>query len=112
LGFAYDHSLFYATGGLAYGETKQHIDMFGPTGNLQFSGDQSQVKVGFAVGAGIEQVITNNLTVKVEYLFFDLGKDTLNVAVIPGSGGAGTGYNSHFDQNGHIARVGLNYRFN
>lgn len=112
LGFAYDHSLFYATGGLAYGETKQHIDMFGPTGNLQFSGDQSQVKVGFAVGAGMEQAITNNLTVKAEYLFFDLGKDTLNVAVIPGSGGAGTGYNSHFDQNGHIARVGLNYRFN
>jgi outer membrane immunogenic protein len=31
LGLAYDHSLFHATGGLAYGETKQHIDMFGPT---------------------------------------------------------------------------------
>ncbi len=112
LGFAYDRSLFYATGGLAYGETQQHIDMFGPTGNVQFSGDRRQVKVGFAVGAGMEQAITNNVTVKAEYLFFDLGRDTLNVAVIPGSGGAGTGYNSRFDENGHIVRVGLNYRFN
>jgi outer membrane immunogenic protein len=112
LGFAYDHSLFYVTGGLAYGETEQHVDMFGPTGNLQFSGDRSGVKAGFAVGAGLEHAIANNVTVKGEYLYYDLGKDTLDVAVIPGSGGAGTGYNSHFENNGHILRVGLNYKLN
>jgi outer membrane immunogenic protein len=112
LGFAYDRSLFYATGGFAYGETERHIDMFGATGNLQFSGDRREVKTGFAVGAGLEHAITNNVTVKGEYLFFDLGKDTLDVAVIPGSGGAGTGYNSHFKDTGHIVRVGLNYKFN
>jgi outer membrane immunogenic protein len=112
LGFAYDHSLFYVTGGLAYGETEQHVDMFGPTGNLQFSGDRRGLKAGFAAGAGLEQAIANNVTVKGEYLYYDLGKDTLDVAVIPGSGGAGTGYNSHFNNNGHILRVGLNYKLN
>ncbi len=48
---------------------------------------------------------------KGEYLFYDLGRNTVNVAVIPGSGGGGTGYNSTFKNEGHIARVGLNYKF-
>jgi outer membrane immunogenic protein len=112
VGYAYDRALFYATGGFAYGKSEHHIDMLGPTGNLQFSGDSSDVKTGYAVGAGVEYAVTDNVTVKGEYLFFDLGKDTVNVAVIPGSGGAGTGYNSHFSDNGHIVRVGLNYKIN
>jgi outer membrane immunogenic protein len=35
----------------------------------------------------------------------------VNVAVIPGSGGGGTGYNSTFRNDGHIGRIGLNYKF-
>ena len=31
--------------------------------------------------------LTFNWTVKAEYLFYDLGNNTVNVAVIPGSGG-------------------------
>jgi outer membrane immunogenic protein len=110
VGFADNRALYYVTGGFAYGETEQHIDMFGPTGNLQFSGDRTRFKEGFAAGAGVEYAISNNVTVKGEYLYYDLGRDTLNVGVIPGSGGAGTGYNSHFEDSGHIVRVGLNYK--
>ena len=29
---------------------------------------------------------------------------------IPGSGGVGTGYDVRFDNRGHIARIGLNYK--
>jgi outer membrane immunogenic protein len=112
LGLASDRALFYVTGGLAYGESQHSITMFGPTGNVQFAGDKSDTKTGYAVGAGIEYAVTNNVTLKGEYLFYDLGSDTVNVAVIPGSGGAGTGYNSHYDDNGHIVRVGFNYKFN
>ena len=111
LGIANDRALFYATGGLAYGESEHHINMFGATGNLQFAGDSSKVKTGFAVGAGVEYALTYNVLLKGEYLFYDLGKDTVNVAVLPGSGGAGTGYNSRYDDNGHIIRVGMNYKF-
>jgi|SRR5476649_522173 len=110
-GYAFDRTLIYATGGLAYGETSQSIDMFGPTGNTQFSGDQSRFKVGYTVGAGIEQAITQNLSFKTEYLFYDLGSDKLNVAVIPGSGGAGTGYDSRFKNDGQMIRAGLNWKF-
>jgi outer membrane immunogenic protein len=112
LGIANDRALFYATGGLAYGESEHHINMFGATGNLQFAGDSSKVKTGYAVGAGVEYALTYNVMLKGEYLFYDLGKDTVNVAVLPGSGGAGTGYNSRYDDNGHIIRVGMNYKFN
>jgi outer membrane immunogenic protein len=111
LGYAYDRALFYGTGGFAYGETKQHIDMFGPTQNLQFSGDHNQLKTGYAAGAGVEYAVTDKISVKGEFLYYDLGHNALNVAVIPGSGGAGTGYNSHFEEDGEVVRFGLNYKF-
>ncbi len=111
LGVTYDRALFYATGGLAYGDTKHSVTMFGPTGNVQFAGDRSETKVGYAVGAGLEYALYRNLSVKAEYLYYNLGRDTVNVAVIPGSGGAGTGYNSHFQDSGNLVRVGLNYKF-
>jgi outer membrane immunogenic protein len=112
LGVAYDRALFYATGGFAYGESEHRVDMLGAAGNLQFAGSSSQIKAGFAVGAGVEYAVANNVTLRGEYLYYDLGSDTVNVAVIPGSGGAGTGYNSHYDDTGHILRVGLNYKIN
>lgn len=112
IGVTYDRALFYATGGFAYGESEHRVDMLGAAGNLQFSGNRTEVKTGYAVGAGLEYAVTNNFTVRGEYLYYDLGKDTVNVAVLPGSGGAGTGYNSRFDDKGNIVRVGLNYKFN
>jgi hypothetical protein len=30
---------------------------------------------------------------------------------VPGGGGGGTGYNSRFENDGHIVRAGLNYKF-
>jgi outer membrane immunogenic protein len=114
LGYAYDRVLFYATGGFAYGQSDHSVNMLGAAsaGDLQFSGRNNQLKTGYAVGVGVEYALTNHLTIRGEYLFYDLGSDTVNVAVIPNSGGAGTGYNSHFDDNGHILRVGLNYKIN
>ena len=112
LGFTYDRALFYATGGLAYGETKQRVDMFGAAGSAQFSGSKDDFKVGYAVGAGVEYAVTERFSLKGEYLYYDLGRSKLDVAVIPGSGGAGTGYDSRFYNNGQIFRVGLNYTFN
>ncbi|WP_236318685.1 outer membrane protein [Pseudomonas canadensis] len=110
-GYAFDHTLVYGTAGLAYGETSQNVDMFGPTGNTQFSDDQSHFKMGYTVGAGIEQAIPKNLSFKTEYLYYDLGEDKLNVAVIPGIGGAGTGYDSKFNNDGQMFRVRLNWKF-
>ena len=113
LGYAFDRTLVYATGGLAYGEMKSSANFFGPLpGNaLQFTGTKNNTAFGYTIGAGVEYAFTNNITAKGEYLYYDLGKSTANVAVIPGSGGGGTGYNSRFKNGGHLVRVGLNYKF-
>jgi outer membrane immunogenic protein len=111
LGYVFDRTLIYATGGLAYGDVRNSVDFFGTAGQLQFTGSTSGIETGYTVGGGIEHAFLPNWTVKGEYLFYDLGSRTVNVAVIPGSGGGGTGYNSMFKNDGHIARIGLNYKF-
>jgi outer membrane immunogenic protein len=111
LGVTLDRALFYATGGLAYGRTQHSVTMFGPTDNVQFAGDREKTEVGYTVGGGVEYGITRRVSLKAEYLYYDLGRSTLDVAVVPGSGGAGTGYNSHFKDGGNIVRAGINYKF-
>jgi outer membrane immunogenic protein len=110
-GVTLNRALVYATGGLAYGETEHSVTMFGPTGNVQFAGERKKTEVGFTAGGGAEYALTNHVSAKAEYLYYDLGKNIVDVAVIPGSGGAGTGYNSRFKDSGNLVRVGFNYRF-
>lgn len=109
-GFALDRTLIYGTGGLAFGKVNSSVSMFDPSGVKQFTDESSDTKVGYAVGAGVEHAVTNNITFKTEYLYYDLGKDRLNVSAIPGTGVAG-GYDSTFRNDGHLVRVGLNYKF-
>jgi outer membrane immunogenic protein len=111
LGYVFDRTLIYATGGLAYGDVRNSVDFFGPANQLQFTGTNSSIQTGYAVGGGIEHAFQPNWTIKGEYIYYDLGRETVNVAVIPGSGGGGTGYNSTFRNDGHIGRIGLNYKF-
>lgn len=113
-GYVFDRTMVYATGGFAYGGVSNTVSFFGTPatgGLLQFVGSNRDLETGYTVGGGIEHFISNNFSVKAEYLYYDLGRTTVNVAVIPGNGGGGTGYNSRFDNEGHIVRVGLNYKF-
>ena len=110
LGYAWDRTLIYATGGLAYGEV-QHSGSFNNAANaVQFAGSTRDTKTGYTVGGGIEHAWTGNWTVKAEYLYYDLGTTDVTVALVPGVAGTG-GYNSSFKDDGHIVRAGLNYKF-
>ena len=111
VGVAFDRTLLFVTAGLAYGEVSNGADFFGPANQLQFTGQKSGVETGYVVGGGVEHAFSANWTLKGEYLYFDLGKQTVGVNVVPGSGGGGTGYDSRFENDGHILRAGLNYRF-
>jgi outer membrane immunogenic protein len=113
LGFAWERSLIYATGGFAYGGVKNSANFFGPQpGNVrQFTGNFDNTETGYTVGGGFEHAFGSNWSFKLEYLYYDLGDTTVAVNVIPGSGGGGTGYFSTFSNDGHIVRAGLNYRF-
>lgn len=114
LGFAFDRLLVYATGGLAYGDVSSRAGVTGVQAPaLVWTGRSSEVQFGWTVGGGIEYAVTNNLTLKAEYLYYDLGDQT--VRTIPNAAAAavvpGVAYDARFETSGQIARVGLNYKF-
>lgn len=113
IGYDLNGILLYGTGGLAYGGVNNSANFSGPLPAAvpQFQGGINNTKYGWTVGGGLEYALDTNWSVKTEYLYYDLGSNSVPVGVIPGSGGAGTGYNVNFNNYGHIARVGLNYKF-
>ena len=91
-GYAYDRYLFYGTGGLAVGDVK-----------LSAPGTSfSDTHVGWTIGAGIEAAITDNFTLRGEYLYTDLGKVDGNLG--------GSPFATEFDS--HTVRAGVTYKFN
>jgi outer membrane immunogenic protein len=115
LGYAFDRTLLYVTGGLAFGDTPGVGDGYHFAG---FNFDRASKagggwKLGFAVGAGVEYALNNNWSVKAEGLYYDLGKKSgASVGTFAPPPGAYS-YNSGIrtDTTGVIARVGLNYKF-
>ncbi|WP_448956402.1 outer membrane protein [Labrys neptuniae] len=105
--------LLYATAGLAYGEAKVKFSTTDVTGcivggTICAAGSSSSTRVGWTVGAGVETMLTQNWSVKAEYLYVDLGKKSTNVisSTSPFSFRSSTRFREH------IVRVGLNYHFN
>jgi outer membrane immunogenic protein len=109
--------LLYATGGLAYG----HLSADTPF----FPVSWGSTRAGWTAGAGVEAAIDRNWSVKVEYLYMDLGNiggasgtaTTVTNALNTPSVGFNTVttttrtsmFNTRFTDN--IVRVGVNYRF-
>jgi outer membrane immunogenic protein len=100
--------LFYATGGLAYGE----VATSGAIGAALSPFSVSDTRAGYTVGAGIEGAIGGNWTAKLEYLYVDLGRVSGTFATtIPALGGGtlSSSYSSRVTDN--VLRVGVNYKF-
>jgi len=94
-GYAIDRFLPYVTGGLAVGEHEVSA-RFGDK-----SGKISKTQAGYALGAGLDYAITDNLIGKVEYQFMDFGKKSYGV----GESAADVSTQAH------TVRVGLSYKF-
>ena len=65
--------MIYATGGVAYGGGNSHFSVFDASTGSFLSGNPSSSRVGWTIGGGVEYAITNNITIKGEYLYADLG---------------------------------------
>jgi outer membrane immunogenic protein len=105
--------MLYATGGVAYGGGSSSFTVFDSFNDIFASGSPSSSRVGWTVGAGAEYAITNNITIKGEYLYYNLGSHTFQstlagpfATLFPGVV-ATTKYT--FD--GSIVRAGVNYKF-
>lgn len=111
VGFAVDHWLFYATGGVAYGNVGYGLAFAFPATNDFQTISASQTNVGWTAGAGVEWAITNNWTVKAEYLYVDLGNQTLISVPSGRAANLATTLTEAFSNHYNIVRVGFNYKF-
>jgi outer membrane immunogenic protein len=96
LGYVAGNTLVYATGGLAYARVKYRES--GP-GIDAFATDYYHL--GWAAGAGIEYAFAPRWSVKLEYLYADLGKteSSFNFGTMS------------TDLSAQVVRAGLNYQF-
>jgi outer membrane immunogenic protein len=105
--------MIYATGGVAYGGGSSNFSVFDATSGAFWSGSPSSTRVGWTVGGGAEYALTNNWTIKGEYLYANLGSSSFtsvgNVAAatfFPGVVASGK-----INYNASIFRAGVNYKF-
>jgi len=102
-------TLLFATGGLAIGHVQYSGQLHFAAAPVDYIGSDSATRLGWTLGAGLEHRYGSNLSVKAEYLYYDLGKHTL---VTTQNGIAG--FSSQFDDtiHGSLVRVGANWKLN
>jgi outer membrane immunogenic protein len=107
--------LAYVTGGLAYGGGTQSGSVVANGTALAWNGSDDSTRVGWTIGGGGEYALTQNVSLKAEYLYYDLGRKTIsspgNAAVAGVPALDGVYLVSRAGYAGSIARVGINYKF-
>lgn len=91
-GVAFDRALIYATGGVAWAQTK--FDYWVPP----FVATYSNFRTGWTVGGGIEYAIAPQWSVRAEYRYSDFGKTFVPFTQV------------HHTE--HAIRLGVSYHFN
>lgn len=122
IGYAFDRLLIYGTGGFAYGGVDSQVTFFAPNGAIPFfQGRENSIQTGYAYGGGMEYAVTsdsvfnrlnvfnsNAVTLKVEYIHYDLGERSL---AIPGVNGGPGNYSATVRNDGDLVRAGINFKF-
>jgi outer membrane immunogenic protein len=114
LGFATDnHLLLYGKAGVAFvNKSYSFADncVIGGCGGGILNLAHSETQVTWAAGAGFEYAVTNNWSIKGEYLY--LATQEQFTALSGGPNNTGTTYtNVHTDPGLHTLKAGINYRF-
>lgn len=119
VGIGVDRLLLFGTGGLAAGRVDFSTGASLTTddlgyGTADWEGETSDWRMGFMVGAGAEYALTDNLAIKAEALYYDLGDADVT------ANGEGTyqsvpqdvsPYTAKVDLSGVIVRAGVQLRF-
>jgi outer membrane immunogenic protein len=109
LGYAFDRWLPYIKAGLAWVHDTYRV--VHPSGaNESLVASTTETRWGWMAGAGLEYWLSSNWSMKVEYNFFDFGRDRTGFARI--DGGAPPTFVLDIDQNIQTVTLGINYRFN
>jgi outer membrane immunogenic protein len=115
LGFAIDNWLLYATGGWIGVNTRVSVIdacFVAPCGFAVINATDKSFRSGWTVGGGVEVSVGGPWTVKAEYLYFDLGSQTVAApAFFPPAPAPTITWPWATRTDGHIVRAGFNYRF-
>jgi outer membrane immunogenic protein len=129
VGFAQDCWLFYVTGGVigVNYDTRVVDDCFtGDCGGGTIDAHKQEFNWGPTVGGGIERMLGRHWSIKLEYLFYTLDNQgfdgistshfalaSTSLATTPDAIQGKSTDTNHFsgETEGHIVRVGLNFRF-
>jgi outer membrane immunogenic protein len=132
--------LLFGTGGFAYGRVadsanyalNSNIPLFAQgaggfgflcatSGVPCFTGSSSAIRTGWTVGGGVEWLLDQHWSVKIEYQFVDLGTETVRVTAVSVCATTActtlfgptspSSFNAVFPDRFNVVRVGMNYRF-
>jgi outer membrane immunogenic protein len=104
--------LIYGTGGVAYGNVHYSANTVYFGGGQQFPASLSRTKVGWTAGGGIEYALSHHWSVKMEYLYYDLG-DQGDTGAFNDFGVLNPSFAVHYkwETQANIVRGGLNFKF-
>ncbi|WP_181161202.1 outer membrane protein [Labrys okinawensis] len=106
LGYAFDRTLIYATGGWAGTQLDFRDSSAYPA---SFQGvSKSEFKSGWTVGAGVEQAVNEHWSVKLEYLYADFGSTKSSSC---NNAAPDLCYSHKHDVKTNVVRLGVNYKF-
>jgi outer membrane immunogenic protein len=81
--------------------------------HANWHGAPSSTRVGWTIGVGVEYAITDNITLRGEYLYYNLGSS--NLATVPNLAASaffpGVYATARYNYDGSILRVGMNFKF-
>ena len=104
IGFTWDKALLYGTGGAAFAGTQ--VQVCSPF----LCATDSQTRVGWTAGVGLEYAAWQNVSVKIEYLHADFGTARYINPPVQGPAG-GTIVTRDVSLTDDIVRGGVNWRF-
>ena len=111
-GFAIDRALIYGTGGVAFAQMNYDYDISPvPPGPALISGSIDENMTGYTVGGGVEYAATQNFTVKLEYLYTDLGDFDDSTTLVGDPVLPDGTYSIDGDVSFHTVKLGVNYKF-
>ena len=132
--------LLFGTGGFAYGRVRDSAADLLPAGEFAvvgpasvqcpgvggvgapltpcLTGSSSAIRTGWTAGGGVEWLLDQHWSAKIEYQFVDLGTETIRatglpctVAVCGLTTAITSSFNAAFRDQFNVVRLGLNYRF-
>jgi outer membrane immunogenic protein len=109
LGYAFDRTLIYATGGFAFGGVRDKLSVGEPVEGTLAAVKNNQTATGYVFGGGVEYLFNRSWSVKVEYQYVNLGSTKLAVSAVDPDDVIATSVK--VDHTYDTVRLGVNYKF-